>query len=82
MRIEPKSQSGAVESMGATTFEVGVLFPGRENGTAKGDAVMLLRTWDSETIQRSIAWLRAKNARARRCIYARTLSTISAWWTI
>jgi hypothetical protein len=52
-----------VESMGAATFEVGVLLPGRESGSAKGDAVMLLRTWDSETIQRSIPWLRAKNAR-------------------
>jgi hypothetical protein len=59
-----------VEAMGAATFEVGVLIPGKDTGAAKRDAVMLLRTWDTETIYRSIPWLRAKNA-AGAAIYIR-----------
>jgi hypothetical protein len=51
-----------IESMGAAVFEVGVLIPAKDGGGSKGDAVMLLRTWDAETIHRSIPWLRAKNA--------------------
>jgi hypothetical protein len=51
-----------VESMAAAVFEVGVLIPARDNGETRRDAVMLLRTWDTETINRSIPWLRAKNA--------------------
>ena len=58
-----------VEAMGAATFEVGVLIPGK--GTdARGDTAMLLRTWDTETIHRSTPWLRAKNA-AGAAIYIR-----------
>lgn len=51
-----------IESMGGTLFEIGVLIPGKDNGETKRDAVMLLRTWDTETIRCSIPWLRAKNA--------------------
>ncbi|MGH9628907.1 MAG: DNA-primase RepB domain-containing protein [Bryobacteraceae bacterium] len=51
-----------VESMAAAVFEVGVLSPARDSGESRRDAVMLLRTWDTETIHRSIPWLRAKNA--------------------
>ncbi|MCZ2076314.1 MAG: RepB family DNA primase [Bryobacterales bacterium] len=51
-----------VEVMGAATFEVGVLIPANDTGAARRDAIMLLRTWDTETIYRSIPWLRAKNA--------------------
>jgi hypothetical protein len=59
-----------IESMGAAVFEIGVLIPGREAGDNRTDAVMLLRTWEKETIQRSIPWLRAKNA-AGAAIYVR-----------
>jgi hypothetical protein len=59
-----------VEAMGASTFEVGVLIPGKDTGATRGDTVMLLRTWDTETIYRSIPWLRAKNA-AGAAIYIR-----------
>jgi len=48
--------------MAAAVFEIGVLMRGREAGDNSRDAVMLLRTWDKETIQRSIPWLRARNA--------------------
>jgi RepB DNA-primase from phage plasmid len=51
-----------IESMRAALFEVGVLLPAKETGEIRKDAVMLLRTWDAETIHRSIPWLRAKNA--------------------
>jgi hypothetical protein len=51
-----------LESMAAAVFEVGVLIPARNNGETRRDAVMLLRTWDTETINRSIPWLGAKNA--------------------
>jgi RepB DNA-primase from phage plasmid len=59
-----------VEAMGAATFEVGVLIPGKDAGAARGDTAMLLRTWDTETIHRSTPWLRAKNA-AGAAIYIR-----------
>lgn len=59
-----------VEAMGSATFEIGVLIPGKDTGATRGDAVMLLRTWDTETIYRSIPWLRAKNA-AGAAIYIR-----------
>jgi hypothetical protein len=59
-----------VEAMGAATFEVGVLIPGKDTGATRGDAAMLLRTWDTETIYRSIPWLRAKNV-AGAAIYIR-----------
>lgn len=51
-----------IESMGAALFEVGVLMPARNSGETRRDAVMLLRTWDTETTRRSIPWLRARNA--------------------
>jgi RepB DNA-primase from phage plasmid len=46
-----------VSAMGVEVFEVGVFqpdIPGRE-------ARMLLRTWDTETLLRSVAWLRHQN---------------------
>ena len=43
-----------VESMGAALFEIGVLMPEKVDGETRRDAVMLLRTWDTETIRRSI----------------------------
>src|SRR5262249_27552913 len=51
-----------IESMAAAGFEIGVLLPAKDTAEIKRDAVMLLRTWDSATIHRSIPWLRAKNA--------------------
>jgi hypothetical protein len=59
-----------VEAMAAATFEIGVLIPAKDTGANRGDAVMLLRTWDPETIYRSTPWLRAKNA-AGAAIYIR-----------
>ncbi len=59
-----------IEAMGVPVFEVGVLMPAQETGENKRDAQMLLRTWDAETLERSIGWLRAKNA-AGAAIYIR-----------
>src|SRR5438445_12417613 len=48
--------------MGATRFEVGVFDPNSEQ--------MILRTWDRDTVLKSIAWLRYQNLNGRN-IYIR-----------
>ncbi len=59
-----------IEAMGVSVFEVGVLMPAVETDGHQRDAQMLLRTWDVETLERSIGWLRARNA-AGAAIYIR-----------
>jgi len=49
-------------AMGATRFEVGVFEPNSEQ--------MILRTWDRDTVLKSIAWLRYENLNGRN-IYIR-----------
>src|SRR5437867_1300264 len=51
-----------VEAMGAEHFEIGVFDVGSEE--------MIPRTWDKETIIKSIAWLRFENLKGRN-IYIR-----------
>lgn len=51
--------------MGCGVFEVGLFKP-----DATGEPVMLPRTWDAETLLRSVAWLRREN-RDGRNIYIR-----------
>lgn len=54
-----------VTAMGCDVFEVGLFKPHAQNG-----AVMLPRTWDADTLLRSLAWLRREN-RDGRSIYIR-----------
>src|SRR5215469_6904338 len=54
-----------VTAMGCEVFEVGLFKPHAQNG-----AVMLPRTWDADTLLRSLAWLRREN-RDGRSIYIR-----------
>ena len=57
-----------IVAMQSATFEVGLF---RMAGTVGGlDAGMLPRAWDSETLLRSVAWLRLENMRGRN-IYIR-----------
>jgi RepB DNA-primase N-terminal domain len=51
-----------IEAMGATRFEIGVFDPNSEQ--------MILRTWDRDTVLKSIAWLRYENLNGRN-IYIR-----------
>jgi hypothetical protein len=51
-----------VEAMGSEWFEVGVFDPNSEQ--------MILRTWDRDTVLKSIAWLRYENLNGRN-IYIR-----------
>src|SRR5437667_3668430 len=51
-----------IEAMGATRFEIGVFDPNSEQ--------MILRTWDRDTLLKSIAWLRYENLQGRN-IYIR-----------
>lgn len=53
--------------MGAKVFEVGLFDP---SATNRGRAVMIPRTWDADTLVRSIPWLRLQNADGRN-IYIR-----------
>ena len=55
-------------AMGADVFEIGVYRPAQERETQ--DAQMLLRTWDAETLMRSLPWLRFQNLEGRN-IYIR-----------
>lgn len=54
-----------VEAMGGDIFEIGLLKP-----EASGEPPMLLRTWDIQTLLRSVPWLRYQNSTGRH-IYIR-----------
>ena len=56
-----------VTAMGAQVFEVGLFKP---SAADEGRAVMIPRTWDADTLIRSIGWLRLQNADGRN-IYVR-----------
>jgi hypothetical protein len=56
-----------IAAMGAQAFEVGLFKPSAAN---EGRAVMIPRTWDRDTLIRSIPWLRLQNADGRN-IYVR-----------
>ena len=56
-----------VAAMGAQVFEVGLFKPSAQE---LGQAVMIPRTWDRDTVLRSIPWLRLQNADGRN-IYIR-----------
>lgn len=56
-----------IEAMGAQAFEVGLFKP---SAADEGRAVMIPRTWDGETLMKSIPWLRLQNADGRN-IYVR-----------
>jgi hypothetical protein len=53
-------------AMGSEVFEIGLFKP----DAANGEAIMLPRVWDGETLHRSIPWLRHQN-RDGRNIYVR-----------
>ena len=56
-----------IAAMGVQVFEVGLFKP---DANAHGESVMIPRTWDVETITKSIPWLRLQNADGRN-IYIR-----------
>jgi hypothetical protein len=56
-----------ISAMGAPVFEIGLFKPLAQD---QGQAVMLPRTWDIETLTKSIPWLRLQNADGRN-IYIR-----------
>jgi hypothetical protein len=53
------------EAMGADIFEVGLFNP-----DAHGEPLMLARTWDADTLLRSVPWMRLQNRNGRN-IYVR-----------
>ena len=56
-----------IRAMGAQVFEVGLFKPSAQE---QGQAVMIPRTWDRDTVLRSIPWLRLQNADGRN-VYIR-----------
>jgi hypothetical protein len=56
-----------IAAMGAQVFEIGLFNP---SAADEGRAVMIPRTWDRDTLVRSIPWLRLQNADGRN-IYVR-----------
>lgn len=50
-----------IEAMGCETFEVGLFKP----DALPGEAVMLPRVWDVDTLLRSVPWLRKENREGR-----------------
>jgi hypothetical protein len=56
-----------IAAMGVQVFEVGLFKP---DANAHGQSVMIPRTWDVETVTKSIPWLRLQNADGRN-IYIR-----------
>lgn len=56
-----------IAAMGAQVFEIGLFKPSAQE---EGQAVMIPRTWDRDTLLRSIPWLRLQNADGRN-IYLR-----------
>ena len=61
--------SGQITAMGVPVFEVGAYKP-TEAGSGQPEPEMLLRTWDSESLLRSVGWLRLQNLHGRN-IYVR-----------
>src|ERR1044071_1691408 len=59
---------GQMIAMGVPVFEVGAYKPARDDAAREPE--MLLRTWDFESVARSIGWLKLQNARGRN-IYIR-----------
>jgi len=59
-----------IEAMGSRFFEVSLFKPA---AAEEGKAVMIPRTWDVDTLVRSIPWLRSQNADGRN-IYVRPKS--------
>lgn len=55
--------------MGSHIFEIGV-YRQPSAGVAQSEPDMMLRTWDCNTLERSIAWLRLQNLKGRN-IYVR-----------
>ena len=55
-------------AMGATLFEVGLFKP--DDQRSGGEAAMIPRTWDVESLIRSIPWMRLQNLQGRN-IYVR-----------
>src|ERR1035437_8122863 len=53
-----------ISAMGADVFEVG-LFKPKQPGETSTEPEMLPRTWDQETLLRSVQWLRYQNAQGR-----------------
>ena len=60
--------SRQIAAMGSEIFEVGLFSP--DASTATTGAVMILRTWDAETLIRSIPWMRLQNLQGRN-LYVR-----------
>jgi hypothetical protein len=58
-----------MKAMSVSMFEVGLYRPALPDGTEHGPE-MLLRTWDFDSVLRSIGWLRFENLRGRN-IYIR-----------
>lgn len=56
-----------IAAMGAQIFEVGLFKPAAHE---QGQAVMIPRTWDRDTVLRSLPWLRLQNADGRN-VYVR-----------
>ena len=56
-----------ITAMGAAVYEVGLYKPEAE---AEGEAVMIPRTWDVDSLMKSIKWLRLQNLEGRN-IYVR-----------
>lgn len=56
-----------IQAMGVPVFEVGLFKP---TAADEGRAVMIPRTWDADTLIRSIPWLRLQNSEGRN-IYVR-----------
>jgi hypothetical protein len=60
---------GQIRAMAVLLFEVGAYKPAASN-TARREPEMLLRSWDIDSLLRSIEWLRFENLRGRN-IYIR-----------
>jgi hypothetical protein len=60
---------GQIHAMGVPVFEVGAFKPAQP-GSPDHEPEMLMRTWDSESLVRSIGWLRFQNVQGRN-IYVR-----------
>jgi hypothetical protein len=58
-----------MKAMGVRVFEVGAYRPAQVDSALQGPE-MLIRTWDSESLLRSVGWLRLENFRGRN-IYIR-----------
>jgi hypothetical protein len=56
-----------IAAMGAQIFEVGLFKPAAQE---QGQSVMIPRTWDRDTVLRSVPWLRLQNADGRN-VYIR-----------